>query len=305
MSVSAKAVKELRESTGVGMLDCKNALEATNGDLDKAIDYLREKGLGKAAKKMDRLASEGLVFSLVSDDFKKSTLVEINSETDFVAKTDGFIKLIKDVATLIQENNPKDVEALSSLKLDGDDFDEYLKLNIARIGEKIVIRRFVNIICGNDEVTNAYTHVNGKVGVVLKAKSSCDANEHKVDETLKNISMHAAAMAPRFLKGDDISEKELEKESNFAKEELKKLNKPQQIWDKIISGKIAKYKNDNTLLGQDYVMDNKFKVAKFIEDFAKKANISLKIIEYSRYELGEGLEKKSENFAEEVAEQLK
>ena len=305
MAISAKQVKELRESTGVGMLDCKNALEATDGNLEKALDYLRKKGLGKAAKKMDRLASEGLVFSLVSDDFKKCTLLEINAETDFVAKTDGFINLVKNVTALIQKENPKDIESLSSLKIDSVDFDEYLKLEIARIGEKIVVRRFVNIVCADGEVANAYTHVNGKVGVIVSAKSSCDASENKVDETLKNISMHAAAMAPKVLKGEDISEQELEKERNFGREELKKLNKPKQIWDKIIDGKIAKYKNENSLLGQDYVMNNQFKVGKFIEDFAKKANISLEIIKYSRYELGEGLEKKSENFADEVAEQLK
>jgi elongation factor Ts len=303
-TVTAKQVKELRESTGAGMLDCKKALEANDCDFDKSVDFLREKGLGQAAKKIGRLASEGLVFSIISDDYKNSVLLEINSETDFVAKNNKFQDLVKSVASLIQKEKLTTIESLQTKSIDGMGFEEYINTAISKIGEKIVVRRFVNTICSNDdEITNTYVHVNGKVGVVLKAKTS-NANT-KVYELLKNISMHAAAMSPRFLRTTDVPQEEIDKEISFAKIELTKLNKPEKIWDKIIPGKIAKYKNDNSLLGQDYVMDNKFQIGTFIENFNKKENISLEIIDYTRFELGEGLEKKSENFADEVAEQLK
>ena len=305
MAITAKQVKELRESTGAGMLDCKNALVASDGDFDKSVDYLREKGLGKAAKKIDRLASEGLVDSIVSDDYKKSTLLEVNSETDFVAKNAKFQGLVKSIATLIQKENLSSIEDLASQNIDGVNFEEYINTAIAKIGEKIVVRRFVNTSCDDGEITNTYVHVNGKVGVMLKAKTSASSTDEKVCALLKNISMHAAAMSPRFLRTTDIPQAEIDKEESFAKEELKKLNKPEKIWDKIIPGKISKYRNENSLLGQDYVMDNKFQVADFIINFAKKEDISLEITDYARFELGEGLEKKSENFADEVAEQLK
>ncbi len=305
MAITAKQVKELRESTSAGMLDCKNALVASDGDFDKSVDYLREKGLGKAAKKVDRLASEGLVSYILSDDYKKSTLIEVNSETDFVAKNEQFQNLVKNIANLIQKENVSSLEDLSSKSIDGVNFEEYINTAIAKIGEKIVVRRFVNTSCADGEMTNVYVHVNGKVGVMLKAKTSASSTDEKVCALLKNISMHAAAMSPRFLKPTDVPQEEIDKEEAFAKEELKKLNKPEKIWDKIIPGKIQKYKNENSLLGQDYVMDNKFQVGDFVVNFAKKENISLELTEYVRFELGEGLEKKSENFADEVAEQLK
>ena len=302
MVVTAKQVKELREATGAGMLDCKKALEASDGDFDKSVDFLRKKGLGKAAKKIDRLASEGLIFGIVSDDYLQSTLVEVNSETDFVAKNEKFQTLVKNVTNLIKKEKLSKVEDLKSHSVEGIPFEEYINTAIANIGEKIVLRRFVNIFCDNGEITNTYVHVNGKVGVTLKAKSS--SNDEKVYSLLKNIAMHAAAMAPRFLNTTDIPKEEIEKEESFAREELKKLNKPETIWNKIIPGKINKYRNENSLLGQDYVMDNKFTIGDFVNNFAKKENISLEITHYSRLELGEGLEKKSENFAYEV-EQLK
>ena len=304
MAISAKQVKELRESTGAGMLDCKKALEIANGDLDKAVDVLREKGLGKAAKKMDRLANEGTISLSVSDDYKTSTLLEVNTETDFVAKNEGFQTLVKDISNLIQKENPKDLEALKLLTLHGINFQEYLNSQIAKIGENIVVRRFVNIICEDKETTNGYLHVNGRVGVILKVDSSCNASENGVDELLKNISMHAAAMSPRFLKAEDIPQEELDKEEHFHKEELRKLNKPEKIWGKILEGKAIKYKDENTLFGQYYVMDNRSKILDFINAFAKKANIDLKITDYIRFELGEGLDKKSEDFADEVAKVL-
>jgi len=302
MAISAKQVKELRESTGAGMLDCKNALVEADGDFDNAVTVLRKKGLSKAAKKTDRIATEGTISILVSDDNKKSTLVEINSETDFVAKTDEFISLVSNVVNLIQKENPSNVNELNKLQIEGTTFNDYLGSKIGTIGENIVVRRFENIICGDGEITNGYCHVNGKVGVLLKAKSN--QSNDLTSDLLKNISMHGAAMSPRFLSPDDIPESEIEKERNFAKEELRKLNKPEGVWDKILMGKIAKYKNENSLLGQDYVMDNKNKVANFVKEFGKKENVEISISSYNRLELGEGLEKKEEDFAKEVAEQL-
>ncbi|EAI6114939.1 elongation factor Ts [Campylobacter coli] len=354
--ITAAMVKELRESTGAGMMDCKNALSETNGDFDKAVQLLREKGLGKAAKKADRLAAEGLVSVKVSDDFTSATVSEINSETDFVAKNDQFIALTKDTTAHIQNNSLQSVEELHSSTINGVKFEEYLKSQIATIGENLVVRRFASLKAGANGVVNGYIHTNGRVGVIIAA--ACDNAEvaNKSRDFLKQLCMHIAAMKPSYLSYEDLDIEfveneykalvaELEKENEerrrlkdpnkpehkipkFAsrkqlsdailkeaeeniKEELKAQGKPEKIWDNIISGKMNSFIADNsqldsklTLMGQFYVMDDKKTIEQVIAEKEKELGGKIKIVEFIRFEVGEGLEKKTEDFAAEVAAQL-
>ena len=305
MAITASLVKELREMTGAGMMDCKKALTETDGDIDGAIEVLRKKGLGKAAKKSDRLASEGLVSVKVSDDFKKATISEINSETDFVAKNDNFIDLTKKATAHIQETSVTTVEELLTTTIDETTFEEFLGTQIAKIGENLVVRRFATLSAGENGVVNGYCHSNGRVGVIIAAKCDSETTCEGSRELLKNLSMHIAAMNPRFLNDSQIPKEELEKEEEIAKEQLKKEGKPEKIWDKIIPGKLAKYKNENTLLGQKFVMDDKKSVKQVIDEKSKELGGTIELVEFIRYELGEGLEKKGCDFASEVADQLK
>ncbi|EMS8063615.1 elongation factor Ts [Campylobacter coli] len=354
--ITAAMVKELRESTGAGMMDCKNALSETNGDFDKAVQLLREKGLGKAAKKADRLAAEGLVSVKVSDDFTSATVSEINSETDFVAKNDQFIALTKDTTAHIQNNSLQSVEELHSSTINGVKFEEYLKSQIATIGENLVVRRFASLKASANGVVNGYIHTNGRVGVIIAA--ACDNAEvaNKSRDFLKQLCMHIAAMKPSYLSYEDLDIEfveneykalvaELEKENEerrrlkdpnkpehkipkFAsrkqlsdailkeaeeniKEELKAQSKPEKIWDNIIPGKMNSFIADNsqldsklTLMGQFYVMDDKKTIEQVIAEKEKELGGKIKIVEFIRFEVGEGLEKKTEDFAAEVAAQL-
>lgn len=353
MEISAQMVKELRESTGAGMMDCKKALVETDGDMDKAVDLLREKGLGKAAKKADRLASEGLVSVEVSADHKIATISEINSETDFVAKNQNFINLVKNTTLHIQTKGISSVEELNSSVINGVKFDEHLKSQIATIGENLVVRRFETIKAGANGVLNGYLHSNGRVGVIIAAACDSEQTAQNAQELIKNLCMHAAAMKPQVisykeleldfiekeflaLKGEFEKENEefvrlgkplhkipqfgsrahltdeiLAKEIEVLKDELRKQNKPEKIWDKILPGQIDRFIADNTqidqrltLLGQFYVMDDKKTVEQVIEEEAKKLGGKIEIVKYVRFEVGEGLEKKSEDFAAEVAAQI-
>lgn len=222
--ITAAMVKELRESTGAGMMDCKNALSETNGDFDKAVQLLREKGLGKAAKKADRLAAEGLVSVKVSDDFTSATVSEINSETDFVAKNDQFIALTKDTTAHIQNNSLQSVEELHSSTINGVKFEEYLKSQIATIGENLVVRRFASLKAGANGVVNGYIHTNGRVGVIIAA--ACDNAEvaNKSRDFLKQLCMHIAAMKPSYLSYEDLDIEFVENEYKALVAELEKEN---------------------------------------------------------------------------------
>lgn len=353
MEISAQMVKELRESTGAGMMDCKKALVETDGDMDKAVDLLREKGLGKAAKKADRLASEGLVSVEVGADHKIATISEINSETDFVAKNQNFINLVKNTTLHIQTKGISSVEELNSSVINGVKFDEHLKSQIATIGENLVVRRFETIKAGANGVVNGYLHSNGRVGVIIAAACDSEQTAQNAQELIKNLCMHAAAMKPQVisykeleldfiekeflaLKGEFEKENEefvrlgkplhkipqfgsrahltdeiLAKETEALKDELRKQNKPEKIWDKILPGQIDRFIADNTqidqrltLLGQFYVMDDKKTVEQVIDEEAKKLGGKIEIVKYVRFEVGEGLEKKSEDFAAEVAAQI-
>jgi len=353
MAISAAKVKELREMTGAGMMDCKKALTETEGDMQKAVDLLREKGLGKAAKKADRLASEGLISVEVSPDFKKATLSEINSETDFVAKNENFQKLAKQTTLHIQENGFSDVEALMESTIDGKNFKEYFTSQIATIGENLVVRRFATIEAGENGVVNGYLHSNGRVGVIIAAKCDSQKTAEASVDFIRNICMHAAAMKPLYLSYESLDPEFVKKETVALiadiektneehkrlgkplkkvpkygsriqltdevmaqaeadiKAELKAQNKPEKIWDKIIPGQLARFVADNTqldqqftLLSQFYVMDDKKTVEQVVKEKAAELGGTIELTKYVRFELGEGLEKKEEDFAAEVAAQI-
>lgn len=233
MEINAQLVKQLREMTDAGMMDCKKALVEVGGDIEKAVEYLREKGLSKAAKKADRVAAEGVISVKVADDFSNAVMLEINSETDFVAKNDGFVALVEKSTELVCSQKIQSAEALSSVSVDGGSFDEYLKGQIAKIGENIVVRRVANVDANANGIVNGYVHSNGRVGVIIAMSFKNQANAQKTTELARNLCMHAAAMKPQYLSYKQIDadfiakEKvaliaELEKEN----EELKRLGKP-------------------------------------------------------------------------------
>ncbi|MEE0944587.1 MAG: translation elongation factor Ts [Clostridia bacterium] len=300
MAFSAQDVKTLREMTGCGMMDCKKALTETDGDMDKAVEFLREKGLATAAKKAGRIASEGIVKSYI--DGKIGVLVEVNSETDFVAKNDEFLAFVESIAKTVAANNPADVEALKALPIVGGEgtVGEELTAKIAKIGENMNIRRFVRI-----ETTGAvvdYIHAAGKIGVLVEA----DAEDNDTTrECLKNVAMQVAALNPKYLSSADIPDDYKEHEKNILIAQLqndpKNANKPANIIEKMIEGRLAKEFKEVCLLEQEYVKaENKESVGKYV---ASVGNITVK--QFARFETGEGLEKKEENFADEVASMIK
>ncbi len=300
MAFTAKDVKELREITGCGMMDCKKALTEADGDKDKAIEILREKGLATAAKKSGRIASEGIVKAYI--DGNVGVLVEVNSETDFVAKNEEFLEFVTNIAKTIAANNPADVEALKAMPMvngEGTVADE-LTAKIAKIGENMNLRRFARI--ETDGVVVEYTHMGGKIGVLVEADAvASDATT----ECLRNVAMQVAALNPKYLSTDDVPEdyKEHEKEILIAQaqNDPKNASKPANIIEKMITGRLAKELKEVCLLEQEYVKaENKENVAKYVKSVG---DIALK--QFVRFETGEGLEKKEENFADEVAKMIK
>ena len=304
MAVTAAMVKELRQMTNAGMMDCKKALTETNGDMEAAVEWLRKKGLSSAAKKAGRIASEGAISIELSDDYRKGTIAEINSETDFVAQNDNFKALVKKAIHHIHCSTATTVEDLLQTEIDGVKFDEFLKAEIAKIGENIVTRRFSKIDAGENGTVEGYIHSNGKVGVLIAAKCDSDETCKAVHPTLRNIAMHIAAMNPAYLDEEAVPSEVIEKEKEIAIEQLKKEGKPENIWDKILPGKIKRFMKDNTLVNQLFVMDDKKMVGQVLEDAAKEVGGTAKIVEFIRFELGEGIEKKEEDFAAEVAAQM-
>jgi len=339
-----KLIKELREKSGAGMLDCKKALNECNGDIEEAIKYLREAGLSKAAKKSSNVAAEGLVTILVNEDNTKATMTELNSQTDFVAKNEQFVNLTKQITAHAQDNNLDDAEALAASSIEGQDFPTFLNEKIAVIGENLVARKVTNV---EGAVVNGYVHL-GKVGVILAAK--CDeAAKEKTTDLLKKIAMHAASMKPTVISYQDLDADFIESENKAIiadiekeneelvrlgkplknipqfvskvqltdeaveaakaemKEELISQGKPEKIIDNIVAGKINRWIEDNSqldkthaLLSQTYVMDDSMTV----EQAVKAVDASIELVEYVRFELGEGIEKKEEDFAAEVAAQM-
>ena len=340
-----KLIKELREMTGAGMLDCKNALNETDGDLEKAVQALRESGLGKAAKKAGNIAAEGVVAVKVNADNTIATLLELNAQTDFVAKNENFLNLTQEIVTHAQVNDIADAEALAASTINGISFPDFLNGKIATIGENLVARKLTTV---TGTVVNGYVHTNGRVGVLLAATCD-DAAKEKAVVLLKSLAMHASAMKPTVISYTDLDPAFVDSENRAIvaeiiadndelkrlgkplknipdfvsrsqltevaiatakaafEAELKEQGKPEKIWANIIPGKIERYITDNTqldgrfaLLSQAYVMNDKITVEQAIAE----VDASIKITEYIRFELGEGIEKKEEDFAAEVAKQM-
>ena len=309
MAVTASMVKELREMTGAGMMDCKKSLSATDGDFDKAIEFLREKGLATAEKKAGRIAAEGLVATTIKDGDKVAAIVEVNAETDFVAKNEVFQTFVKEVVEQAANTDAADIDAFKAEKWALDTsmtVDEKLAAMIAKIGENMNIRRFEKIV-SEDGIVVSYIHAAGKIGVLVEAKT--ENNDERVKEALKNVAMQVAALNPKYVSTDDVPEeyKEHEKEILIAqaKNDPKNANKPENIIEKMITGRLAKELKEICLLEQEYVKaENKETVAKYLEMVSKEVGTPVELKRFVRFETGEGLEKKNEDFAAEVAAQM-
>lgn len=309
MAVTASMVKELREMTGAGTMDCKKALSATDGDFDKAIEFLREKGLATAEKKAGRIAAEGLVATTIKDGDKVAAIVEVNAETDFVAKNEVFQTFVKEVVEQAANTDAADIDAFKAEKWALDTsmtVDEKLAAMIAKIGENMNIRRFEKIV-SEDGIVVSYIHAAGKIGVLVEAKT--ENNDERVKEALKNVAMQVAALNPKYVSTDDVPEeyKEHEKEILIAqaKNDPKNANKPENIIEKMITGRLAKELKEICLLEQEYVKaENKETVAKYLEMVSKEVGTPVELKRFVRFETGEGLEKKNEDFAAEVAAQM-
>ena len=291
--VTASLVKELREKTGAGMMDCKKVLTETDGDMEKAIELLRERGIAKAAKKSGRVAAEGLVESYISEDGKVGAVVEVNSETDFVAKNEEFKTFVMNVAKQVVEKNPKDVEDLlnqPAIFEEGKTVNEALIGKIATIGENLSIRRFARF--ESKGLLEKYIHGDGKIAVLI--------NMTKGDkETAKDLCMQIAAARPEFVRREEVPQERVDKEMEILKAQAMNEGKPEQIAEKIVQGRVGKFYEEICLIDQVFVKDSSMKVSDLLKQ--KDADVA----EFTRFEKGEGIEKKEENFAEEVAKQLK
>ena len=287
--ISASMVKELRETTGAGMLDCKKALEATNGNIDEAIDWLREKGISKAAKKASRIAAEGLGYSITLGN--KAVIVEVNSETDFVAKNDEFKKLVSDIANALLNSDVKDIDEALKLSVDGKTIEDMIAEKTATIGEKITLRRFEIVRKEDSQIFGTYSHMGGKI-VTLTVLDGNDS------ELAKDIAMQAAAMKPLYLNRDLVPEERIEKERAILTEQAENEGLDEKKLPMIVNGRLNKFFEEVCLVDQGFIKENKMKVSKYVE------SKNSKIICFVRYEVGEGIEKKEENFADEVMKQI-
>jgi len=348
MAVTAAMVKELRGATDAPMMDCKKVLVEADGDMAKATELLKERGIAKAAKKADRVAAEGLAGIVIADDFSKATVVEVNSETDFVAQNEGFQNLIKDTAQEVYASQPADVAALMASPF-GTTFTDA----VTKIGEKIEVRRFGTLTADATTALNGYIHSNNRIAVVLTAKCDSEKTAEGMRAVLKQVAMHTSAMKPTTLSYKDFDAEYVASETVGRIEVIKKDNeelarlkkplknvpqyismsqltddvlaqaeadikadlaaqgKPEKIWDKIVPGSLARFISDNTtldkeqaLLDQNYVLDEKLTVAQAIEKAAKELGGTAEIVDFVRLEVGEGIEKKEDDFAAEVAAQM-
>ncbi len=307
MAITAAMVKELREMTGAGMMDCKKALNETNGDMDAAVDFLRKNGQAKAEKKAGRIAAEGL--SKVVIDGNTAAVVEVNSETDFVAKNEEFQNFVEAVANQALKSDSSDIDAFlaESWNLDSSKtVKDALTDKVAVIGENLTIRRFEKVVANNGCVVS-YTHGGGRIGVIVEAETTAVTDE--VKEALTNVAMQIAALNPKYISQEDVSEEYKEHEKSIlleqAKNDPKNAGKPDNIIEKMIIGRLNKELKEVCLLEQEYVKaENKETVKKYLESVSKAAGADVKIAKFVRYETGEGIEKKQEDFAAEVAAQM-
>jgi len=288
--MNTSLIKELRDLSGAGLMDCKKALEASNNDIDEAIDYLRKKGISKAAKKADRVAAEGL--STVVIDGNNASIVEVNCETDFVAKNEKFVNLVNKIAELIVKNDVKTMEEAMSLSTEEGTLNDTIVNFTATIGEKISFRRFARLSKTDSQNFGSYIHMGGRIAVLTLLEGADE-------ETAKDVSMHAAAMRPSYVKREDVPTEEVERETSVLKEQAMNEGKPAEIAEKMVNGRINKFYKEICLEEQDFVKDSDMTVGAFV----KSKNGS--IVNMVRFEVGEGIEKKEENFAEEVMNQIK
>ncbi|MBM6628653.1 elongation factor Ts [Mammaliicoccus vitulinus] len=292
MAISAKLVKELREKTGAGMMDCKKALTETDGDIDKAVDFLRENGIAKAAKKADRIAAEGTTF--VASNGNDAVILELNSETDFVARNEGFQNLVKEMADHILEVKPANVEELSASKLaNGQTVDEKMNESISTIGEKLTLRRFTLKTKTDNDAFGEYLHMGGRIGVLTVVEGSTNV------EAAKDVAMHIAALNPKFVSRDQVSEEELAHEKEVLKQQALNEGKPENIVEKMVEGRMRKYLEEICAVDQAFVKNPDQTVAEFLKT---EGGV---LVDFVRYEVGEGIEKRSDNFADEVKGQMK
>lgn len=293
---TAKDVMALREMSGAGMMDCKKALTACEGDMDKAMDYLREKSLAASAKKAARIAAEGIVSSYVTDDHKVGAIVEVNCETDFVAKTDDFKALVNSVAKLVVEKNPADVDELMALDCGDGTVAEMVNRAVAKIGEKITIRRFARM---EGQLVDTYIHLGGKIGVIVAAKTT---DAEKARPAVHDVAMHIAAAKPGVLHRDEVDPADLDKEREILHAQA--LNdpkpKPANIIEKMVEGRIAKYYKEVCLLEQPFVKNPDQSIEQMLKEHG-----DVELVAFVRFEMGEGLQKRQDNFAEEVMGQMK
>ncbi|MGP4080199.1 translation elongation factor Ts [Pseudalkalibacillus sp. R45] len=293
MAVTAQMVKELREKTGAGMMDCKKALTENDGDMDKAIDWLREKGISKAAKKADRIAAEGLTH--IATKGNEAVIVEVNSETDFVAKNNSFKNLIQEIADHLLEAKPSSAEDALKQTMTGQSIpvEEYINNAIAKIGEKISLRRFVILEKEDNDAFGAYLHMGGRIGVLSVVGGTTD------EDLAKDVSMHVAAVNPRYVNREQVSEEEVAREKEVLTQQALNEGKPEKIVEKMVAGRINKFFEEICLIDQGFVKDPDQKVGKYVE--SKGGTVK----GFVRYEVGEGMEKREENFADEVMSQVK
>jgi elongation factor Ts len=290
MAITAQMVKELREKTGAGMMDCKKALTETNGDMEKAIDFLREKGIASAAKKGDRIAAEGLTYVVAEGN--DAVILEVNSETDFVAKNEAFQSLVKELAAHVLANKPASVEEASAQTINGVTVADYINAAIAKIGEKLTLRRFTVVSKTDNDAFGAYLHMGGRISVLTVLEGTTDA------DAAKDVSMHIAALRPKYVTRDQVSQEEVEREREVLTQQALNEGKPENIVAKMVEGRLGKYFEDVCLLDQTFVKNPDQKVRQFVE--SKGATVR----EFVRYEVGEGIEKREDNFAEEVMNQV-
>ena len=306
MAFTNKDVMALREKTGVGMMDCKKALQESDGDVEKAIDYLREKGLAKQAKKASRVAAEGMAYATVDYDKKVGVVVEVNSETDFAAKSDKFVDFVKDIADVIINANPADVDALLAADMNGQSVADVLRDKVMVIGENLSIRRFVRY--EGDCV--AYVHGGGRIGVLVKFEADAAASgSEALIECGKDIAMQIAALNAAYLNEASVPAEvvEHEKEVQLAliKNDPKNANKPEAVLEKMIIGKMRKYFEENCLVNQAFVKDGNLTVGQYVEQQAKAVGGAMELASFVRFEKGEGIEKREDDFASEVASMVK
>ena len=307
-NITSQMVKELREMTQAGMMDCKKALVEADGDMDKAVEWLREKGLAAAAKKAGRIAAEGVVASYITDDAKVGVVVEVNCETDFVAKTDNFINFSKNVAKHIALANPADVDALMAQKFVDDESKTITDLvsdATVSIGEKISIRRFARYETDKGAV-ESYIHMGGKIGVLLLVEN--DNADSIANETFKtfyhDVALQIAAAKPSYVKKEEVPAENLAKEREILRAQALNEGKPEKIVDKMVDGRIQKYYKEVCLVEQPFVKDGDKSIAQLTAEVAKEIGANINIVSFERFERGEGIEKRKDNFAEEIAAQM-